>query len=72
MYLNFITYMGNKILRPTEMEPFAGFNDDQLSYLQDKFEVLCDDNKLLSVDKITEAYQCSREEATRILNYVDF
>lgn len=29
--------MGNKILRPSEMDPFAGFNDDQIGYLKDKF-----------------------------------
>ena len=44
--------MGNKILRPTELEPLSGFNDDQISYLQDKFEILCDDNKLLNLEKI--------------------
>ena len=54
------------------MEPFSGFADDQLSYLQEKFEILCDDNKLLSIEKISEGFQCSREEAGKILNYIDF
>jgi hypothetical protein len=33
--------MGNKILRPSELEPFSGFNDDQIGYLKDKFDLLC-------------------------------
>lgn len=41
--------MGNKILRPAELDPYSGFTDDQIGYLQEKFEILCDDNKLLSV-----------------------
>ena len=53
--------MGNKVLRPSELEPLAGFNDDQISYLKDKFELLCDANKLLSVEKISEALQTSND-----------
>lgn len=34
--------MGNKILRPSELEPFSGFSDDQIGYLKDKFDLLCD------------------------------
>lgn len=34
--------MGNKILRPNDLEPFSGFNDDQIGYLRDKFELLSD------------------------------
>ena len=64
--------MGNKILRPAELDPYSGFTDDQIGYLQEKFEILCDDNKLLSVQKIAEAYQCGRNEASKILNYIDF
>lgn len=29
--------MGNKVLRPSPIEPLSGFNDDQLSYLHEKF-----------------------------------
>jgi hypothetical protein len=29
--------MGNKTLRPDPTDPFAPFNDDQKSYLKDKF-----------------------------------
>lgn len=36
-YLNIATRMGNKLLRPSEEEPLAGFNDDQICYLKDKF-----------------------------------
>jgi Ca2+-binding EF-hand superfamily protein len=54
------------------LEPLSGFNDDQLSYLKDKFEILCDETKLLSVDRIAEAFKCSRGEASKILSYIDF
>lgn len=64
--------MGNKILRPNPIEPLSGFNDDQISYLKDKFEILCDESKFLNVNKIAEAYQCTREEASKVLNYIDF
>ena len=33
--------MGNKVLRPDPSNPFAPFNDDQKSYLKDKFDFLC-------------------------------
>jgi len=64
--------MGNKILRPTELEPFAGFNDDQISYLKDKFDLLSDDTQLLSVDKISAELNTTPEEAGKILHYIDF
>jgi Ca2+-binding EF-hand superfamily protein len=64
--------MGNKILRPTELEPFAGFNDDQISYLKDKFDLLADENQLLSVEKIASELQTTPEEAGRVLLYIDF
>ena len=41
--------MGNKTLRPEELDSYEGFTDNQIGYLQEKFEILCDDNKLLSV-----------------------
>lgn len=44
--------MGNKILRPSPIESLAGFNDDQLSYLNEKFEILCDEKKLLDSKRI--------------------
>lgn len=64
--------MGNKTLRPNDIEPLSGFNDDQIGYLKDKFEILCDESKLLNVNKISEAFKCSRDEAAKILNYIDF
>lgn len=64
--------MGNKILRPSELEPLAGFSDDQISYLKDKFEMLCDERKLLSINEIAKAFMCSKEESAKILNYIDF
>ena len=41
--------MGNKDLRPYEHEPFSGFSDDQIVYLKDKYDQLCDENHILSV-----------------------
>ena len=64
--------MGNKVLRPSELDPFAAFNDDQISYLQDKFEILCDDHKLLVSEKIADAFKTPQEQAIKILNYIDF
>ncbi len=52
--------MGNKELRPSEHDPLAPFNDDQISYLKDKFEALSDENKILNVDKISECLQTTR------------
>ena len=65
--------MGNKILRPSEFEPFLGFNDDQTSYLKDKFEILCyQGTSFLSANKIREELQTSASEAAKILNYINF
>jgi Ca2+-binding EF-hand superfamily protein len=64
--------MGNKILRPSELEPFSGFSDDQIGYLKDKFDLLCDEGQMLSIDKISSELMTSSEEATKILNYIDF
>ena len=44
--------MGNKFLRPPEFEPNSGFNDDQISYLRDKFEILSENN-VLNVERIS-------------------
>lgn len=53
--------MGNKILRPTELEPFSGFNDDQISYLKDKFDLLCDESRMLSAEKMSNELMTSHE-----------
>ena len=41
--------MGNKLLRPNEDNPLDGFNDDQLTYLADKFDVLRNDKGFLDL-----------------------
>ena len=64
--------MGNRVLRPSELEPFSGFNDDQIGYLRDKFDLLCDQSQMLSPEKISTELMTSQEEATKILNYIDF
>ena len=64
--------MGNKSLRPSQFEPFSGFNDDQIGYLKDKYDHLCNENHELSVEKIAEELNATNEEATKILNYIDF
>lgn len=43
--------MGNKTLRPSEEDPLRGFDDEQLQYLAEKFELVSTDG-LLDTSKL--------------------
>lgn len=49
-----------------------GFDDKQLLYLAEKFELVSNESGFVEAAKLAEAYQCDPEEATRILRYIDF
>lgn len=50
--------MGNQILGKRPLDFFKGFNEEQVQYIREKFEILKDDKGFLSKPKFQEAYRC--------------
>lgn len=44
--------MGNKELRPSEDDPMRGFDDQQLTYLAEKFELVSNEGGFVDASKL--------------------
>ncbi|EGR30797.1 hypothetical protein IMG5_123400 [Ichthyophthirius multifiliis] len=63
--------MGNKILGDFRKSRYKGFNQDQLNYIKDKFQLLCDDNGYLCKENLAIIYKCSISQAQKLIMFLD-
>ena len=50
---------------------YKGFNEEQLTYLKEKFELLKDEKGNLSKDKVAQEYRCSKGIAAMVSTFLD-
>lgn len=63
--------MGNEVLARRSSDFYKGFNEEQLTYLKEKFELLRDDKGYLDKSKIATEYKCSKEIASKVSRFFD-
>jgi Ca2+-binding EF-hand superfamily protein len=64
--------MGNEILGKRPSNFFKGFNEAQVQYVKDKFDILKDDKGMMSKTKFQEIYHCPEAIAAKAIKFIDF